>query len=375
MIKIVHFGKYCFPHSGGIETVTACLAKGAAMAGYDVEIVCFEKCPVNKPELDYGIKMRNSAFKMLIDSQPLSLRYFLQCIAAGRQADLVHLHTPNMLAALCSFFLPARVKLLVHWHSDVLNKGVLGKFLRSFEFFVLNRAKSIVVTSQVYADASKSLSRFKEKITVVPIGVPDVKNGYSDLALPSSLESQIDNRKIVLAVGRLVPYKGFDVLISAANKLSKDSAVVIVGDGKLLKVLQENVRHLDLEDKVILAGRVGDAVLHSLFKRAALYCLPSTYRAEAFGVVLIEAMSYSLPLVTSKIPGSGVTWVNQHGITGLSVPVGDASAFASAINNILDSDELRNKFSKNSRKRYLDEFTEEKSINQLLKVYERSLLT
>jgi glycosyltransferase involved in cell wall biosynthesis len=171
----------------------------------------------------------------------------------------------------------------------------------------------------------------------------------------------------------LVPYKGFNVLIQAAQQLPKDSVVVIVGGGPLQQELQQAIKSAGVRDRVVLAGRLSDAALHALFERAILYCLPSTYRAEAFGVVLLEAMAYGLPIVASDIPGSGVPWVNQHGLSGLNVPVEDAKALADACNQILTSEVLRRKFSQGARQRYLAEFTEVTSIKRMLIAYDRLL--
>ena len=373
MANIVHFGKYYFPDAGGIESVTISLAKGAALVGHAVSVVCFEKTPASKKEIIDGVKVIRAPIAKLLASQPLGFQYFLQCLSASKKADVVHLHAPNMLGALCALFIPSRTRLLVHWHSDVLNKGALGKILRPLESALLRRANSIVTTSQVYADASETLSPFKDKITVVPIGVPDAKHVGSDSQLPEALESQIGSRKIVLAVGRLVPYKGFDVLIRAAQQLIKDSVVVIVGGAPLHQELQQAIAHGGVEDRVLLAGRLSDAALHALFERATIYCLPSTYRAEAFGVVLLEAMTYGLPIVASDIPGSGVPWVNQHGVSGLNVPIGEEKALAEACNQILGSEELRSKLSKGARQRFLAEFTEDVSVKRMMSVYDRLL--
>jgi glycosyltransferase involved in cell wall biosynthesis len=375
MANIVHFGKYYFPDAGGIESVTVSLAKGAARAGHTVSVVCFEKSPASNKEIIDGVKIIRAPITKLIASQPLGFKYFLQCISTARKADVVHVHAPNMLGALCALFIPARTRLLVHWHSDVLNKGILGKILRPLESALLRRTNSIVVTSKVYADASETLEPFKTKISVVPIGVPDAKHGVSDSQLPPTLESQIGSKKIILAVGRLVPYKGFDVLIQAAQQLVGDSAVVIVGGGPLLEKLQQAIVHSGLEDRIVLAGRLSNTALHALFRRAALYALPSTYRAEAFGVVLLEAMSYGVPIVASDIPGSGVPWVNQHGVSGLNVPVGSPKALADACNQILESEELRSRFSQGSRQRYISEFTEDVSVKRIMAIYQLLLTT
>ena len=374
LLHIVHFAKFYYPYSGGIESVTRSIANGARSSGrYSISVVCFEKnTQAFSRELVEGIDVLRCPVKFTFFSQPFGLRYLLSCFSQAKRANIVHLHAPNFVALFAAFFLKFRnKKLLIHWHSDVLSKGLLGKVLRPFEFAMLRRANGIVATSQIYMDASITLEPFKEKITVVPIGVTDASQGFNASLLPTKLDLFINGRKTVLAVGRFVRYKGLDVLIRAAQKLNKDSVLVIVGDGPLQQELQQAIVHFGVEDCVMLAGRLSDTTLHTLFKRAALYCLPSTYRAEAFGVVLLEAMTYGLPIVASDIPGSGVPWINQHGITGFNVPVGDAPALANAINKILVSEELREKFSRGARERYLSEFTEQKSVDRILDVYEK----
>ena len=371
MANIVHFGKYYFPDTGGIESVTVSLAKGAAMAGHVVSIVCFEKTHANEKEVINGVQVTRSPIAKILYSQPLGFKYFLECLSAAKTADIVHLHAPNMLGALCALFIPAKTRLLVHWHSDVINKRLLGKALRPLEYALLRRANSIVATSQVYADASESLAPFKNKISVVPIGVPDSKHEGSGPPSSLKLEEQIGSRKIILAVGRLVPYKGFNVLIQAAEQITNDSVVVIVGGGPQQQELQLSIEYYGVKDRVVLAGRLSDAALHTLFERATLYCLPSTCRAEAFGVVLLEAMAYGLPIVASDIPGSGVPWVNQHDLSGLNFPVGDVSALAVACNKILASKELQTRFSQSARQRFLAEFTEDVALKRMMAAYNR----
>jgi len=375
MTNIVHFGKYYLPDNGGIESVTVSLARGAVAAGHAVSVVCFEKTPTKSPEVIDGVKVIRAPIARLVASQPLGFKYFHRCLSAAKKANVVHLHFPNMLGALCALFIGKNTHLLVHWHSDVINKGFLGKILRPLESALLRRADSIVVTSQVYADASETLIPFRGKIAVVPIGVPDAKREGIDSALPHSIEERVSEKKIILAVGRLVPYKGFSVLIEAAKHLCTDSVVVIVGGGPLQNELQHAIEIADVNDRVMLAGRLSNAALHALFERATLCCLPSIYRAEAFGVVLLEAMTYGLPIVATDISGSGVPWVNQHGCSGLNVPVGNPNALADACNQILRSEDLRRKLAGGSRQRYLSEFTENLSVQRMMAIYDRLVFT
>lgn len=373
MANIVHFGKYYFPDPGGIESVTLTLARAAVVFGHSVSVICFKKSPANSEEVIEGVKVFRAPIYKTIASQPLGVRYLLQCLKAAKGADVVHLHAPNMLAALCALFIGKRTRLLVHWHSDVINKGILGKALRPLESALLRRADAIVAATPVYADASMALKPFRSKVSVVPYGVKQNKSEIFNLELEASIEDRVKEKKIILAVGRLVPYKGFSVLINAAKHLCNDSVVVIVGGGPIESDLQKTIEDGAVGDRVVLAGRRSDAELRALFERATLFCLPSTYRAEAFGVVLIEAMTYGLPIVASEIPGSGVPWVNQNGVSGLNVPVGDSIALAEACNQILTSPDLRKRLSEGARQRFAAEFTEEVSVSRMMQAYERIL--
>jgi glycosyltransferase involved in cell wall biosynthesis len=373
MSNIVHFGKYYFPDPGGIESVTISLARGAVEAGHSVSVICFKKSPADSEEILDGVKVYRTPIDKLIASQPLSIKYFIECYKASKETDLIHLHAPNMLAALCTLFVGKKCRLIVHWHSDVINKGFLGIVLRPLETALLRRADVIVAATQVYADASATLAPFRGKVVSVPYGTTNDRFTSNKLEFKSSLDKQLKGRKFILAVGRLVPYKGFNVLINAVKHLVDDSVVVIVGGGPLENDLQQAIKDEGVIDRVFLAGRCSDDELHALFERATLFCLPSTYRAEAFGVVLIEAMTYGLPIVASDIPGSGVPWVNQHGFSGLNVPVRDPLALAEACNQILTEPELRNKLSRGSRQRFENEFTEAVSVKKMMQVYDRLL--
>lgn len=373
MASVVHFGKYYYPDTGGIENVTISLSRGAVAHGHTVCVVCFEKTPASSKEVIDGVRVVRAPIMKMIASQPLGVYYFLQCLKAAKNSEVVHLHFPNMLGALCALFIGKKPRLLVHWHSDVINKGLLGKILRPLESALLHRSNSIVATSQVYANSSDTLRNFKDKVVVVPLGVPYVKHVGLDVELSPLIEKKIRGRKIILAVGRLVPYKGFDVLIDAAKYLSDDSVVVIVGGGPLLQELQHAIDFAEAKDRIVLTGRLNDAALHSLFQRATLYCLSSTYRAEAFGVVLLEAMSYGLPIVATDIHGSAVPWVNQHGVSGLNVAVGDPVSLAEACNQIIASPELRSRLSDGALQRFATEFTEEVSVKRMMHVYDQML--
>lgn len=368
MTKIIHFGKYYLPDVGGIESVTVSLAKGSVLAGNDVTVVCFGKKPAPQRDIIDGVQVVRIPIKILIASQPLSFKYFYTCLTLAKSSNIVHLHAPNILGALCALMVGRKTRLVVHWHSDIINKGLLGRFVRPLEKFLLKRADIIIATSKIYADASAAVKPFLNKVKVIPIGVPDIKSNKAT-SPPRFINDFAKGRRIILAVGRLVPYKGFDVLIKATCDISKEAVVVIVGGGPLQETLQRAITHSQLDDRVMLAGRLGDDELHMLFRKAYLYCMPSTFRAEAFGVVLVEAMSYGLPIVATEISGSGVPWVNMHNQSGFNVPVNNPQKLAAACNLILETPELHKRLSNGSRQRFSDEFTEEIALQRVLKTY------
>jgi glycosyltransferase involved in cell wall biosynthesis len=373
MPSILHVGKYYYPYRGGIESVTASLARGASILGHNVSVVCFNNTLVENEQFIDGVYVFRSPISLLIASQPLGYKYFYKCLFMMDGADIVHLHTPNMLGAIAVLFIPKNKNLIVHWHSDVINKGIFGLLLRPLEYLLLRRADIIVATTAIYAEASRTLLPFINKTAIVPIGVPDPNVKLFNSQLNCELEKKISGRKIILSIGRLVPYKGFSLLIEAIKYLSEDTVIVIVGTGPLLTELQLAISNRGVQDRVLLVGKLSDSELRALFMCAKLYCLPSINRAEAFGVVLLEAMAYGLPIVASEISGSGVSWVNQHGVSGLNFPVGDAKALANSCNEILTSESFRTKLSHGARKRFLAEFTEELSVKRMLKIYDQLL--
>lgn len=375
MANIAHLGKYYRPDFGGIESVTISLANAGVLRGHSISVVCFKKSPASNEEVIDGVNVLRAPTIANIASQPLSLKYFMQCLKVTKNAEIVHLHAPNMLAALSTLFMGRKARLLVHWHSDVVNKGILGRILRPLETTLLRRADVIIVATPVYAKASVALRPFRDKVSVIPYGVKEDQHESIESKLERDLEDKLRDKTVIIAVGRLVPYKGFSVLIDAAKHLCHNSVVVIVGGGPLEKDLRQAIDDARVEDRVLLLGQLRDSEMRALFKKATLFCLPSTDRSEAFGVVLIEAMTYGLPIVASDIPGSGVPWVNKQEVSGLNVPVGDPIALAKACNQIILSPEVRMRLSEGARRRFASEFTEEVFVQRIMQLYERMLVS
>ena len=125
---------------------------------------------------------------------------------------------------------------------------------------------------------------------------------------------------------------------------------MIIGSGELEEKLKLQARSLGVEDRVHFAGFVPDEELPAYYAAADIFALPSVEAAEAFGIVQVEAMAYGLPVVNTELP-TGVPFVSKHGQTGLTVPPRDAQALAESITTLIDSKEMRQRFSTNARRR------------------------
>jgi glycosyltransferase involved in cell wall biosynthesis len=206
-------------------------------------------------------------------------------------------------------------------------------------------------------------------LSLMPIGISD-NRAQAQSETVHAIRQRYRGRRIVFSLGRMTYYKGFDVLIDAAQALPDDCVVLIGGDGDLLDHYRATVRERGLSGKVHLLGQVLDHELVSHFEACDVFCLPSTARAEAYGVAILEAMVTAKPIVATDITGSGVPWVNVDGVTGLNVPVRQPQLLANALIRLLGDAELRARLGAAARERYLQHFSAEVMTRRTIELYE-----
>ena len=158
-------------------------------------------------------------------------------------------------------------------------------------------------------------------------------------------------------------------MIEAMGYLPESFELQIVGEGPLRGRLEKLIRENRLEHRVSLPGYLpeGDE-FNALFGACDLFVLPSVIKTEAFGIVQIEAMSCGKPVVATSIPGSGVSWVNEDGVSGMNVPPRNAKMLATAIQGVLDNQE---KYSDGARRLFEARYTLGEMIKNVLKIYEK----
>lgn len=372
-MRVLHLGKYYPPVNGGIETVTCDLSEGLNAIGIRSDVICSDIAPpvaVEKMEDSCNVMRMPTWFTAA--STPISPAMVVRLRRIVHRYDIVHVHMPNPMAGLALLASGFGGKVVLHWHSDVVKQKNLMKLYLPLQNWLMRRADAIIATSPLYIDSSPFLSQWRNKVRVIPLGINE-SHLKADSRILDSLRSRYAGRRIVFSLGRMTYYKGFKYLVNAALHMPDDVVVIIGGSGELSGDLQAQVTSLGLSGKVEISGKVPTAELGAYYALADVFCLPSIARSEAFGIVLLEAMACGKPLVACDIPGSGVSWVNRNGYSGLNISPEDDKKLATAIMLLLDDKELREKFGLQARKRFEDYFTADHMVRGTRKLYDELL--
>jgi glycosyltransferase involved in cell wall biosynthesis len=147
-----------------------------------------------------------------------------------------------------------------------------------------------------------------------------------------------------------------------------EAKLVIIGEGSLRERLENKVRELAIKNKVFLLPALTGEKLINFYKACTVFVLPSIFRSEAFGIVLIEAMAAGKPVISTEV-GTGTSFVNQNRVTGFVVSPKDSRALAQAIKKILGNKKLAQEFGQNALKRAREKFSLEKMLEEISRVY------
>lgn len=290
----------------------------------------------------------------------------------AKDYDIIHIHHPDPMAAMALRLSGYKGKVVLHWHSDILSQKALLRFYLPIQNWLIKRADTIVGTTPVYLAESPYLQGVQKKCRCIPIGIEPVISD-SARAGEQEIRNEYSGRRIIFSLGRLVEYKGYRYLIEAAKYLDDSFMILIGGGGPLRESLQREIDELGVGRRVKLLGKVPQEDLASYYGACELFCMSSVMKTEAFGIVQIEAMSAGRPVVATKIPESGVSWVNEDGVSGINVAPRDSKAIAEAILTITDNEATWKKFSAGAAKRFAENFTKEKMISKCLNIYAETL--
>jgi glycosyltransferase involved in cell wall biosynthesis len=347
-LKIHIVNTYYPPWRGGAETYTRSLAENLAKLGHEVNVTAAHP-PTAPGRYLYGrvtvTKLRSLG---LFYGVPLTPRLIQDLVSA--EADILHVNFPNPYNAAIGA-LASKIKgvpAVLTWHNDLppvtRSAGVIVQIHDGLIApLYLGWYDAIITTTNIYAEDSKILKRYREKIHMIMNGVdcerfrPDVYAG--DLRS----ELNLKDSKTVLFVGALTRwhrYKGLDDLLQAFRLLDrKDVRLLVVGGGDLKHEYEQMAQHLRIRDRVIFAGDVPDSLLPKYYAISDVLVLPSKDRSEGFGLTILEANASGIPAVASDV--GGIPGILLDGENGVLVPPRDPERLAEAILRLVNNDEYR----------------------------------
>jgi O-antigen biosynthesis rhamnosyltransferase len=364
-LRVLHVYKTYYPDSlGGVEQVILQLATALQPLGAESRVLTLSANPhpaqLDRPE---GRVVRCPT-TLEIASNPVSwsaLRHFRDHCA---WADVVHYQFPWPFADLMHVLRGPDRPSVVSYQSDIVRQKQWMTAYRPLMDRFLDRVDRVVTTSPRYLDTSPVLSRLGRAVDIIP-------NGLSPSLdyLPSPNETSAWRQRVgegfFLFVGVLRYYKGLDTLLDAAVGLP--ARVVIAGDGPERLRLEAKAVALGLTNVVFL-GRVSDRDKACLLLLSAAFVFPSNARSEAFGMSLVEAAMHGKPMVSCEI-GTGTSFINLHGETGLTVPPDNPAALADAMQRLASNSAEALRMGLAARIRYETRFTADVMASRYFALY------
>jgi glycosyltransferase involved in cell wall biosynthesis len=333
------------PNLGGVQTVTSKLACELRRRGNQVQVLT-QKYPRTLPGLEAidGIRVqrwdfvtprwrdlrrgRADMFVAALVLFPITLAR-LGWLIARAKPDVVNLHfvgAPALFVMIARTLL--RFRLVVSLHGDdVVGLSRGDSFDRRVFRAILRRSNAVTACSSYLLKQALAVEPSIESNARVVYNGTDLSN-ISPSPLPKG-----DTKVRLLAVGRMMPKKGFDVLLRAFSQLDRAACnpdLILIGDGPERGVIESLRQEFGLDGSVCLRG-AGDreAVVHAM-EASDIVVIPS--REEPFGMVALEAMARGKPVVASRVGGLPEILDNADAI--LVVP-DNPNALAQAINQTI----------------------------------------
>lgn len=368
-MRVLHVFKTYWPESfGGVERTIDALCRHTAPFGVESAVFTLAHSRDFPPTKD-GIPIIRATRTIDVASTGLSIDAFSKFKTAAERADVVHYHFPWPFMDILHLLARHRKPSLVTYHSDIVKQRRLLFFYSPVMRAFLTSVDRIVATSEAYRRSSKVLGEYAPKVSVVPLGLAEDDYPPASAEISARWRTRF-SRPFALFTGVFRYYKGLHALIDAAALVDCD--IVLIGDGPERASLERTARERGLSN-VHFLGRMPDADKMALLGLARLLVLPSHLPSEAYGLSLVEAAMRGVPMISCEI-GTGTSFVNINGDTGLVVPPADPEALAEAIAKLIADDELAQTMGKRARARYEQQLTAQLLAERYAKIY-RELVT
>lgn len=362
-MKVLHFYKtFAADQHGGVEMFIRHLTHTTTKQGCENVVLSLASEEVSLvQEPDYQLVHAKESFN--VASTGFSISAFNVFTRLAKTVDVVHYHFPWPFMDMVHFFSRSEKPTVVTYHSDIVRQKMLKCLYSPLQNAFLNSVDAIVATSPNYLESSPILARYRNKSTSIPIGLEQSMYPCAEVRVVDELRKR--HGRFFLFVGVLRYYKGLKFLLQAIE--GTDWPLLIVGAGPLEQELMQMATDRKLHN-VHFIGQVSEQEKVNLFEACYAVVFPSHLRSEAFGISLLEAAMFGKPMVCSEI-GTGTSFINQHEVSGLVVPPGNALAMRNAMGLLWESTELATRYGEAARERYLNVFTSRSMGASYIKLY------
>lgn len=340
---------YYRPHYSGLTIYAERLARALVTRGHQVTILTSRYDPsLPSQEVRDGVQVIRPHVLARVSKGVLMPTMAYWAWMHARQADVVHLHLPQLdaayIALICRLL---RKPVVVTYHCDlVLPKGFIHNVANQVSHMAnrvtLGLADQVVVNTIGYAQESTFLRRYLSKTRAIPTPVELLTPSPADIEAIQNKARLEAGQRIIGMVARLATEKGVEYLVEAMPEIlmSHPTARVlhvgqyqnVMGEDGYAKKLMPHIRSLD--DHWNFLGILPPTELAAFYQLCEVTVLPSTNSTESFGIVQVESMACGTPVVASDLPGVREP-VKLTGMGRLAAPA-DAHALAQAIGEVLD---------------------------------------
>lgn len=374
-MKILIVTPYFFPMVGGLESyVFHVSTRLAQQKGYEVVIVTSNHLRSTDTIEDvHGLKTYRLSYSLRLSNTPVGFLWLFKLfrIFKKEQPDVIFAHTPVPYISDVSSFLSwwLKIPFTLTYHAGNLKKNqwladaIVSVYTTFVEVFMLRRADALIALNQFVKQIT--LAKYADKVTLIPPGIT--------LPTPKKPATVKNPGQKILFVGKLDKthdWKGLKYLLQAfADVIKKHpkATLTIVGGGDHMAYYQELCHSLHITNHVKFIGHVTQAHVSQYYEQNDILVLPSTSSAESLGFVLLEAMTFGLPVVASRI--GGIPHLIEDRVNGFLTEPKDVRAIAKAIHTLLENPDIFSSISSENLQT-AQKYTWPNHIQQLMTIFD-----
>jgi rhamnosyl/mannosyltransferase len=374
MIKVLHVCKTFNEGEGGVERFVDILCFALNKQGVQSSVAT--TASQSQPSV---VRMANQTIfyfprNLTIASCPISFSFLKDFAKLAADHDVIHYHFPWPWADAAALVKANRKPSIVTYHSDIIRQRLFMPFYRPLMRRFLRRADRIVATSDNLRQTSPVLRHYQNKTSVIPLGLnreqyPKPDPARLDQWREKFREWGIGEGEPFLAVGALRYYKGLEFLLEAVR--GTNLKLLIAGSGAFGSRLKKFCADRGIANARFL-GHVSEEDKICLIKLSRAVVSSSHLRSEAFCISLLEGLMFEKPLISTEL-GTGTSFVNRHGLTGLVVPPADARALRDAMYKLASDENLYQQFKENTRVHFETHFRADKITESYVQIYKQLL--